>query len=83
MIELMIVVAIIGINACLAEARAYVNMALAMLNNGEAPPAAVKQACDVLDTVINLATDVTVTPRSPSVRSVICGFGNGSNCSLD
>lgn len=101
LIELMVVVAIIGIlaaialpayqsyvtasaeNACLAEAKAYVNMALAMLSDGEIPHTPVKQACEVLNTAVNFSTDVTATPRSPGVRSVTCDLGGGGNCSFN
>lgn len=101
LIELMIVVAIIGVlaaialpayqkyvalaaeRACLAEAKAYVNMSLAMLNDGEVPPAPVRQACRVLDTATSLSNDIMAAPRSPGVRSILCDLDNGGVCGFN
>ena len=101
LIELMIVVAIIGLlaaislpayqsyvskaaeNACLAEARAYVNMALASLHDGKSAPTPVRQACDTLDAATDIAADVTATPVAPGVRGVVCKLNDGGRCGLN
>ena len=101
LVELMIVVAIIGVlaaialpayqsyvtasaeKACLAEAKAYVNMALSAIVDNQSIPTPVTQACGFIDTAVDLATDVTATPRSPGVRGVICDMQGGGDCRLN
>ncbi|MDF3193937.1 prepilin-type N-terminal cleavage/methylation domain-containing protein [Pseudomonas sp. 1928-m] len=100
LIELMVVVAIIGIlaavalpayqdyvtrsadNACLAEAKAYVNTALADLHNSVNPVAAALSACDSITTVIDFTTVVTGTPSSPGTGSITCTVATGGVCVL-
>lgn len=101
LVELMVVVAIIGVlaavalpayqgyvsnaaeKACLAEAKAYVGMAMAALHEGEVVPAPVLRACGALDPVVDFNTVVTATPLSPGVRGVTCNVGTGGNCVLN
>lgn len=101
LVELMVVVAIIGVlaavalpayqgyvssaaeKACLAEAKAYVNLAMAALHEGEPVPGPVLRSCATLDPVIDFNTVVTATPRSPGGRGVTCDVGGGGNCTLN
>lgn len=106
LIELMIVIAIIGIlaaialpayqdytresadNACLAEAKAYTNVVLAALHNGDNPDAPNESACsDITDasgwtSFADAAGGITGTPATPGTGSITCDVVNGGNCSL-
>lgn len=101
LVELMIVIAIIGIlvavalpayqrysqtaaeNACLSEVKFYVNASLIQLNQGEAVTNPVESSCESISTAVDLATDVTATPRSPGVRGVTCDMQGGGACTLN
>ena len=101
LIELMIVVAIIGLlaaisfpayqgyvtsaseRACLAESKAYANMALSSLIGNDPIPIPVAQACAHIDTAVDLSTDINASPRSPGVRNVVCDMQGGGNCQLN
>lgn len=101
LIELMIVVAIIGVlaaiavpayqnyvatsaeNACLSEAKFYVNAALIELNQNGSPPVPAPQACDSIDTAVDFSTNVTAIPKSPGMRIVVCDMQGGGDCRLN
>ena len=101
LIELMIVVAIIGIlaaialpayqdyakkaaeNACLAEAKYYVNYAVVALNdNTVAMPSPSPQACASIDQVTDYDTPVNAVPASPGTGAIVCSTPNGASCTL-
>lgn len=103
LIELMIVVAIIGIlaaiaipayqnytqkssvNACLAEAKAYSNVALVALSdpNGAASvPGYTASACGGMTGTPSLTSSLTFAVKNGgSKTSVVCDLGNGAKCS--
>ena len=111
LIELMIVVAIIGIlaavalpayqnytiksaeRACLAEVKAYTNVVLAAVNDGESPTAPNLSACTALapDAAVITAwtspadlagVTLVATPASPGVATPSCDLENGGACTL-
>lgn len=101
LVELMIVIAIIGIltsvalpayqrysqkaaeNACLSEAKFYVNSSLILLTEGAAAGVPVVSACESISTAVDLVTEVTANPRAPGVRAVTCDVAGGGSCALD
>ena len=106
LIELMIVVAIIGIlaavalpayqnytiksaeRACLAEVKAYSNVVLAAVNDGENPTAANLGACaSILPDPTGWSSpadlvDLVGTPASPGVAVATCTLATGGACTL-
>ncbi|ARS47613.1 hypothetical protein PSMEN_04155 [Ectopseudomonas mendocina] len=104
LIELMIVVAIIGIlaaialpayqnytirsaeNACLGEAKSYVNAAMVALHNNDTVPTIPNQACaSNTGAVGTLAAPGTLvfTPQTPGTRTTTCNLTTGANCELN
>ncbi|HAI94191.1 MAG TPA: prepilin-type cleavage/methylation domain-containing protein [Xanthomonadaceae bacterium] len=107
LIELMIVVAIIGIlaaialpayqnytkksanRACLAEAKAYANVVLVAVNDGQTVPAAPNKACtgttDATGWTITTLATITATPKAPGdagTGGISCDMVNGGNCTI-
>ena len=69
--------------ACLAEAKNYASFSLATLYNSTVPPvAAVLGACQSIDTVTDIDTDITATPQQPYNRTITCDM-NTASCSLN
>lgn len=103
LIELMIVIAIIGIlasvalpayqeyvqdssdTACLAETKAYVNVAIVDVTKGDAPQAPTTSACSAIDSAAAWASiadiaAITGTPANGTGLSVSCD--TSGSCSL-
>ncbi len=102
LIELMIVVAIIGVlaaialpayqdyvrrsadKACLIEAKAYANNAMARLNNDQAAATpALTGACQSYtgaNAALALGGSFTATPRTPGTAVVACTLAAGGTC---
>lgn len=70
-------------NACLAEAKVYVNAVLVALNNAQVVPVPVVMACDSIDQAVDFATNINATPKSPGLRAVTCQVGGGGTCALN
>lgn len=101
LIELMIVIAIIGIlvaialpayqrysqsaaeNACLSEVKFYVNASLIELNQSGVVAVPIASACETISTAVDLATDITATPKAPGIRGVTCDVAGGGYCELN
>ena len=103
LIELMIVIAIIGIlaaialpayqsytqksanNACLSEAKAYANVALAAIldPDGTVPAAPTGGSCDSITDAVDLATDITAVAKEAggTAGTITCELDNGGTCS--
>ena len=70
-------------NACLAEAKYYVNYAVVALNdNTVAMPAPSPQACASIDQVTDYDTPVNAVPASPGTGAIVCSTPNGASCTL-
>lgn len=69
-------------NACLAEAKSYVNAALADLHNGVSPAFAELSVCDSITTVIGFATVVAAIPAAPGTGAITCNIDTGGQCIL-
>jgi type IV pilus assembly protein PilA len=102
LIELMIVVAIIGIlaavalpayqdyversadNACLAEAKAYANVALASILDPAVTtiPTPNPQSCTSIGTATAALGIITAVPDGGTGDQVSCDLSNGGTCSL-
>ena len=68
--------------ACLAEAKNYASFSLAAIYNSTTPPPANAAACETIEDVTDIDTDIGATPRSPGNRTVTCDM-NTASCSLD
>lgn len=69
-------------SACLAETKNYASFSLAAISNDMSPPNPVLGACTAIDTVTDLSTPITGTPRLPGNRATTCDMNTGS-CSLN
>jgi type IV pilus assembly protein PilA len=68
-------------NACLAEMKQYANVSMAILQNGDTPDAAPRQACSAAGNAAALAGTINGTPRAPGVRQSRCNLLTG-DCAL-
>lgn len=68
--------------ACLAEAKNYASFSLTAIYQSTTPPPASATACEHIDNVTNIDTDITAVPQTPGMRGVTCDM-NTASCSLD
>lgn len=68
-------------NACLAEMKAYANVSLAELRNGDTPAGPPARACAAADTATAPAGTITGTPLAPGTRQSQCTMATGA-CTL-
>lgn len=96
LIELMIVVAIIGIlaavalpayqnytkraanSACLAETKAYINLAMPVLNDGGTPAAAALSRCASITTLTSTITEVVGSSKDPGDKKYTITLATGA-----
>lgn len=70
-------------NACLSEAKNYVNFALAAMTDTTAPlPAPEPSACSSIDQVTNYETAVTAVPNPPGTGTISCDMSTSGSCEL-
>lgn len=68
--------------ACLAEMKNYASFSLAAIYNETSIPAPPQTACGAADTVTDMATAITGTPRSPGMRTTTCDMSS-ADCVLN
>lgn len=68
-------------NACLAEAKAYSNVAMTALHTAGSIPAPTANACRSISTATDFDTPVTATPDTPGTGAISCNLNTG-NCTL-
>ncbi len=68
-------------NACLSEMKAYANVSIALLRNGDTAGAAPARACGAADNATALTGNITGTPRTPGTRQTQCNMATGA-CAL-
>lgn len=68
-------------NACLAEVKTYVNVAMTALHTAGSIPAPITSACAAISPATDFDTPVTATPDTPGTGAISCDLNTG-NCTL-
>ncbi len=66
--------------ACLSEAKAYTNVALAAIHDGGTVPAATPARCGAIATPAALTDTITTNAVAPGDGAVSCPLATGGNC---